>query len=786
MEIPVASLTKAAPTAPASTTLATVIGNATSRPELKAAVADPGYWLKDMPKQGLAAFNDNPAGYKVFRNVMDYGAKGDGSTDDTAAINRAISDGNRCAPGQCESSTVTPAIVYFPAGTYVVSTSIFPYYMTMLIGNPNALPVLKATAGFTGLGVIDGNPYQPGGAPGWTSTNIFMRQVRNLVVDLTAIPPATAATGIHWATSQATSLQNIKILMTQATNSQQQGIFIENGSGGFMADLDITGGLYGMNIGNQQFTMRNIKISRAVTGISQIWNWGWLYQGFTISDCTTAFSMVNGGSNEQNVGSVIIIDSTITNCPTFVDQVWTTTSQPPAAGQLILENVALNNVPVAVKGRSGTVLAGGTTTIAAWGQGNRYTPDGPQKWQGAFTPASRPAGLLSGNKYYVKSKPQYENQPTSAFISVRSAGARGDGNTDDTTAVQNAINSAVSSNKILFFDHGVYKVTKTIYVPPGARMVGETYSNIMAAGSTWSSKTNPVPVIQIGKAGESGSLEWSDMIVSTQGSAPGAKLIEWNLAASQGSGMWDVHTRIGGAKGTNQQVAQCPTGAVIKDECLSAYMSMHITKTGTGAYLENNWLWTADHDLDDARSTRISIYTGRGLLVESSNIWLYGTGVEHHSLYQYHFVNAKNVFAGFIQTETPYWQPVPDARGQPYPLNTALNDPNYGTSCLPGNCDALGLRILNSQSILVYGAGLYSFFNNYSTDCSKKPSEGGKADCQSQIFSIEGGSASGVLIYGLNTIGSLSMVTIDGSDKAKWSDNVNVFPDTIGLFSYKV
>jgi glucan 1,3-beta-glucosidase len=77
-----------------------------------------------------------------------------------------------------------------------------------------------------------------------------------------------------------------------------------------------------MNIGNQQFTMRNVEISNAVVGISQIWNWGWLYQGLTISNCGTAFSMSNVGDNgSQQVGSVVIIDSTITNCPTFVDMV---------------------------------------------------------------------------------------------------------------------------------------------------------------------------------------------------------------------------------------------------------------------------------------------------------------------------------------------------------------------------------------------------------------------------------------------------------------------------------
>lgn len=65
---------------------------------------------------------------------MDYGAKGDGVTDDTAAINAAIQDGNRCGSG-CNSTSAYQAVVYFPSGTYIVSTPIVQYYFTQFIGN---------------------------------------------------------------------------------------------------------------------------------------------------------------------------------------------------------------------------------------------------------------------------------------------------------------------------------------------------------------------------------------------------------------------------------------------------------------------------------------------------------------------------------------------------------------------------------------------------------------------------------------------------------------------------
>lgn len=34
------------------------------------------YWLSQIPRQGTVAYGSNSAGYKVFRNVKDYGAVG--------------------------------------------------------------------------------------------------------------------------------------------------------------------------------------------------------------------------------------------------------------------------------------------------------------------------------------------------------------------------------------------------------------------------------------------------------------------------------------------------------------------------------------------------------------------------------------------------------------------------------------------------------------------------------------------------------------------------------------
>lgn len=127
-----------------------------------------------------------------------------------------------------------------------MTSSIIDYYYTQLIGNPNCLPILRPLANFTGFGVIDGDQYQSGGILGFGATDVFYRQIRNFVIDMTNLPASSAALGVHWPTAQATSIQNVVFQMSDQLGTQHQGIFIESGSGGFMNDLVFYGGLNGV------------------------------------------------------------------------------------------------------------------------------------------------------------------------------------------------------------------------------------------------------------------------------------------------------------------------------------------------------------------------------------------------------------------------------------------------------------------------------------------------------------------------------------------------------------
>ncbi|KAI8955338.1 glycoside hydrolase family 55 protein [Xylaria longipes] len=752
------------------------------------------YWYETIAHQGISAFNVNATTYKVYRNVKDYGAKGDGKTDDTAAIQRAISDGNRCVPGACASSSTTNALVYFPAGTYLVSSSIVSYYTTHLVGNPNNVPTLKATPVFTGFGVIDGAQYQASGLP-YGATNIFWRQIKNFIIDITAIPAENAATGIHWPTSQATSLQNVVFRMSSDAGTQHQGLFIEDGSGGFMSDLTFYGGKYGAVFGNQQFTVRNLSFYNVVTAINQIWNWGWTFQGILVSNCTVGLDMATrDADNKEVVGSATFFDSSFTDTKIAFNISRNANSVPRTGGSLAIENVSLKNVGTAVQyGPTAAALLAGTTgssTITSWVTGQVYHPNGPNNVAGTQTPVSRPASLLSGGKYYQRSKPSYGELSSSSFSSVRAGGAKGDGKTDDTAALQKVITAAAASGKVVYFDAGTYIVTSTIFIPAKSKIVGEAYPVIMSSGSFFNNVNAPKPVVQIGNPGDSGIVEWSDMIVSAKGAQAGAIMIQWNLASPSGSpsGMWDVHTRIGGTKGSGLSYADCPatpSSSTVNNNCRAGNIAMHVTTSASNLYLENVWLWTADHDVDDPKLSQITVYAGRGLLVESKigNVWLVGTSVEHHVRYQYQFRNTQNIYAGQIQTETPYYQPNPSARS-PFPLNST-SDPSFDVSCPSGtaapNCaEAWGLVLNASKNVLVYGAGLYSFFSNYNTSCS---AAGATTLCQQGMVLYDAASTTNFRIYGLNTVGAYGMIYRDTTRMATYDYNINVYPSSIISFS---
>jgi glucan 1,3-beta-glucosidase len=110
----------------------------------------------------------------------------------------------------------------------------------------------------------------------------------------------------------------------------------------------------------------------------------------------------------------------------------------------------------------------------------------------------------------------------------------------------------------------------------------------MGSGAAFENMKNPEVVVQVGDGGDHGSdnTEIGGIIFSTRGPAPGAIVVEWNVNPRQqgGAGTWDSYIRLGGTRGTNLQLSQCPI-ANPGSGCYAAFLGLHLTR-GSSAYLE--------------------------------------------------------------------------------------------------------------------------------------------------------------------------------------------------------
>ncbi|KAH8800676.1 pectate lyase superfamily protein-domain-containing protein [Xylogone sp. PMI_703] len=572
-------------------------------------------------------------------------------------VHRLTFSGNRCGLG-CGSTTISAAVIYFPPGTYLISS-----------------PIIQ----FSGIALFDTDVYIPGGncSEWFINQNQFYRQIRNFNFDLTEMPnqnqqgdQTSVPTGIHWQVARSTSLQNLHFTMPQGDGPTAVGVFTENGSGGFMSDPTFLGGNIGMWFGSQQFTARDITFTNPAIAVSMIWDWGWKWKNIEVNAALVAFQLTNfGGIGLQDTGS-------LTNMDSYVGVPFGIPVSPIFTPSIVIDNVLVEgNSPqiVFVDGTTDNLLggtSGGSTTISSWA---------------TVTDIPRP--------------PQYEDIDVSPFLNVLDHGVTGDGSTDDGPALNSLLSQCVSS--ICFIPFGIYQTSVTLEIPVGARIVGEAWPQLVGFGDLFSDSSNPAPVFRVGQAGDSGVVEISDVLFSTAQTTPGAVVVEWNVhESSQGSGAtWDSHFRLGGAFNTGITGGNC--GA-------SASLLLHVTPQASG-YFENFWLWTADHYLDDV--SQVQINSSRPSQGPS---WFWSGAVEHSVLYEYNVQGASNVPFEHMQTESPYFQPAISANSV-FPSNFE-GDPDFAdcSSSDPTCTMAWALYIANPTDIFVYGGGFYSFFDTYS------------------------------------------------------------------------
>ncbi|KAG8717573.1 hypothetical protein FRC09_014054 [Ceratobasidium sp. 395] len=568
--------------------------------------------------------------------------------------------------------------------------------------------------------------------------------------------------------------------MSRTPGNNHQGVFIENGSGGFMSDLVFRGGRYGLIVGNQQFTVRNITVEHAHTGVMQLWNWAWTYQDVKIKNCEVGFNLTSAST-----GSELIVDAEVINTPIFL----VTTGSSPAIANvtntsnttIILDNIKFKNVKTGIINGNNTVMlkGGKQKTVKHWIQGNIYegTERDYEYVNGTVKGIRRSSKLLGPNgKLFSKRRPEYDNYSPDQFVSVKEHGAKGDGVHDDTAAIQKVLDKYAGC-KVIYFNAGVYYVTDTIKVPEGSIIFGEIWANIIGGGKKFADQEKPRVMIEVGCEGDTKPVQMSNLVLSTRSGSGGAIVLQWNVGAPRRqkdmSGMWDVHIRLGGFTGSDIQVDNCLAtnrDHSVKD-CTAAFLAMHLTKNAA-VYMEGGWIWTADHDLDDPLQQQIDVYTGRGVLIESCSgpVWIVGGASEHHAIYQYNLVDTKNVYLGLVQTESPYWQPTPKPP-KPFSISKKYKDPK-----LTKGPAAWALSITESSDVYVYGAGFYNFFRSYNQSCIANYT------CQDTLINIDKKS-SDIYMYSLATVGVTHMLDVNSKSVISQNDNRNGFQSNVAAWT---
>jgi len=352
--------------------------------------------------------------------------------------------------------------------------------------------------------------------------------------------------------------------------------------------------------------------------------------------------------------------------------------------ELLLSGVKADKVEWIV---NGTLKRGPTAQVVdLWKlQGSTFVAGQELPAQG---PASLPADRVGPyTPIRISARPDLSEDGTIPW-NVLDSGAKGDGTTDDTAALQDAANRHL----VLFVPFGTYVVSDTISLRDGARVVGEALSMIRLASHApgFGDETLPKAVLKTAAGPESSALV-ADIALSSGPGNFGAVLIEH--AAGPSSAFFDVHAQLFSA----------------------VHTGVHVTGAGGGLFT-NMWIWGADHNLTDNSPMAPSLsaetkWLGArsGIRIDSSGpTWLVGSASEHHRYVMYNLSGAADVTLLESQTEHPYW-----------------NRNDAGTP----SCSAKAVEIKGSVRIRLLGTVWCSWF------CTLK---NGLANVTSSVASIFG------------------------------------------------
>jgi hypothetical protein len=371
-------------------------------------------------------------------NVKNYGAKGDGVTNDTQAIQSAIKSGSR---GYGQQNTI-----YFPKGTYLVSKRLewrdsqgnwLPYLIFQGQSRTNTIIKLKNNAlGYSDLNVPKAVivTASQNATPDGGGNQAFFNSIYDLTVDTGSGNPG--AIGIDYMANNEGTIRDVTI----------------RGQG--RVGLSLSRAWPGPCL------IKNVRIEGFDVGIASHYHYQF---GVTFEHITLANQKRLGIVNENNVLSINGLTST-NSVPVIRSK------GNESLITLLNGNFSGGSSSVSAIENKGTLYARNIKTTGYRSAIQNKDTVVPGKTVSEFVsnsvlhlfPSQRKALNLP-----ILDSPEF-NEDVSKWVSVTTFGAKPNDNIDDAAAIQAAIDSGKST---VYFPTGAYKISSTIRVRGNLRKI---------------------------------------------------------------------------------------------------------------------------------------------------------------------------------------------------------------------------------------------------------------------------------------------------------------------------
>ncbi len=570
----------------------------------------------------------------IYLDAPEFGARPDGSADSSIALQAAIDK----AEGHHREG-----IVFVPQGRYRLDHTVYIWPGVRVIGFGAKRPVLflaPHTPGFqTGMGVmVMFTGFRPGEGflrnfrvpfppPGQVppndkiadaNPNTFYSAMSNIDFEIGDGNPAAVAVRFHVA--QHSLLSHIDFGM----GSGLAGIYM---AGNEAEDLHFYGGRYGV----------------LTEKTSPAWQ-------FTLLDST--FDGQREAAIREHEAQLTLAHDTFRDTPTAIDidqgypdELWVTecrfervahaavviSDEQSPLTEIGFENDVLRDVPTFARFReSGRTVAapGSIYRVSQFNFGLILPAEGQMGTMGEIWKGKSLLVMPSDLPPAIRALP-----PTTDWVNVHTLGIKGDGETDDTAAIE----AAIAAHRVLYFPSGRYVVRDTLVLKPDTVLIGlhptMTQFDLLDSTPGYQGVGAPKALIEAPPGGDN---ILSGFGVFTGGINPRATGVLWK--AGEHSLIDDVRFLGGHGSGTNPYNNNHTADSDLRKRWDSQYPSLWIADGGGGTFAD---IWTPN------------TFAQAGFMVSNTSTpgHVYELSNEHHVRNEIVFNHAANWWVNAPQTE---------------------------------------------------------------------------------------------------------------------------------------